>query len=325
MTIGSLAVVRVQGLATVQDLGVHGFMHEALPPGGALVPELLVAANRAVGNADAALAVEVQGRLVIRAIAPVLVAVDEQPAHELEVGAELEVVSGTRRCAYLAVRGGLVGTPSRDRERGAVLSAGIGGGLVAGASLELCTLPETAAMRGRVVDGADARLVDDADARLVSGAASRLVGGAASRLVGGAPSRLVDDADALLVDGATIRVIAGPDLDAFGDGALAILASAPYRILPASNRVGTRLAGPALPRRAEVRERSRPMVIGALEVPRDGQPIVLGPEHPTTGGYPVIGVIASAELGRFHAIRLGGSVRFDVATAAPGASVTSSR
>jgi len=42
----------------------------------------------------------------------------------------------------------------------------------------------------------------------------------------------------------------------------------------------------------------------------DGQPIVLGPEHPTTGGYPVIGVIASAELGRFHEIRLGGCVRF---------------
>jgi allophanate hydrolase subunit 2 len=80
--------------------------------------------------------------------------------------------------------------------------------------------------------------------------------------------------------------------------------------LPASNRVGTRLAGPALPRRADYRERSRPMVRGALEVPRDGQPIVLGPEHPTSGGYPVIGVIASAELGRFHAIRLGGSVRF---------------
>jgi 5-oxoprolinase (ATP-hydrolysing) subunit C len=47
-------------------------------------------------------------------------------------------------------------------------------------------------------------------------------------------------------------------------------------------------------------------------VPRDGQPIVLGPEHPTTGGYPVIAVIASADLGRFFATRLGGIVRFTV-------------
>ena len=55
------------------------------------------------------------------------------------------------------------------------------------------------------------------------------------------------------------------------------------------------------------------MVRGALEVPRDGAPIVLGPEHPTTGGYPLIAVIASAELGRFHAIPLGGQVQFSLA------------
>jgi allophanate hydrolase subunit 2 len=162
------------------------------------------------------------------------------------------------------------GVRSRGRERGAVVSAGIGGALVAGV----------------VLDVGDAGDVGERPETSVM------------------PSRFID--------GDTVTVIAGPDLDAFDDHALAVLASAPYRILPASNRVGTRLAGPALPRRAESRERSRPMVAGALEVPRDGQPIVLGPEHPTSGGYPVIGVIAAAELGRFHAIRLGGSVRFRV-------------
>jgi allophanate hydrolase subunit 2 len=139
----------------------------------------------------------------------------------------------------------------------------------------------------------------------------------------GAPLRAGDvlrAADAPETDGApvsfspgdVIHVIPGPDLDAFAPDALAVLASEPYRILPTSDRVGTRLAGPALPRLAGHRERSRPMVQGALEVPRDGQPIVLGPEHPTTGGYPVLAVIAHAELGRFHAIRLGGSVRFAI-------------
>jgi allophanate hydrolase subunit 2 len=267
----TVAVVRVQGLATVQDLGVHGFMHEALPPGGALVPELLVAANRTVRNPDDAIGIEVQGRLVVRAMGVVVVAIDGEAARELAPATELEVVSGTRRCAYLAVRGGFLGAVSRDRQRGAVISAGIGGGLVAGATLDVGAAPATSATTGPV-------------------------GSAVGHFI----------------DGAVITVLAGPDLDAFGDDALAILASAPYRVLPASNRVGTRLAGQALPRRAEVRERSRPMVCGALEVPRDGQPIVLGPEHPTTGGYPVIGVIASAELGRFHAIRLGGSVQFVV-------------
>src|SRR5262249_55099441 len=103
-----------------------------------------------------------------------------------------------------------------------------------------------------------------------------------------------------------IRVVPGPDLDAFGPSVLEALVAEPYRILPTSDRVGTRLAGTALPRLASYRELSRPMVQGALEVPRDGQPIVLGPEHPTTGGYPVVAVIASTDLGRFHAIRLGG-------------------
>ena len=103
------------------------------------------------------------------------------------------------------------------------------------------------------------------------------------------------------------------DAGAFDAAAISVLTSEPYRIAPSSDRTGTRLEGPRLSRRAEFRERSRPMVRGALEVPRDGLPIVLGPEHPTTGGYPLIAVIANTELGRFHAIPLGGQVRFVVA------------
>jgi allophanate hydrolase subunit 2 len=109
--------------------------------------------------------------------------------------------------------------------------------------------------------------------------------------------------------------VPGPDLHAFAPDALAALVSAPYRISPTSDRVGTRLAGPDLPRNMAP-ERSRPMVRGALEVPRDGQPIVLGPEHPTTGGYPILAVIAEDDLDRFFAIRLGGEVAFQVGHAA---------
>lgn len=100
---------------------------------------------------------------------------------------------------------------------------------------------------------------------------------------------------------APIRVIPGPD-------ALGGTLGASYRVLPTSDRIGTRLDGPRIAR-GDV-ERSRPMVRGAIEVPRDGLPIVLGPEHPTTGGYPVIGVIASEDLDRFFAIRVGGTVCF---------------
>jgi allophanate hydrolase subunit 2 len=113
------------------------------------------------------------------------------------------------------------------------------------------------------------------------------------------------------MNSAPIRVVAGPDARAFAPDALAALISAPYRISPTSDRVGTRLSGPEVPRSAAP-DRTRPMVRGALEVPRDGQPIVLGPEHPTTGGYPIVAVIVDADLDRFFSIRLGGRVAFEV-------------
>ena len=58
------------------------------------------------------------------------------------------------------------------------------------------------------------------------------------------------------------------------------------------------------------------MVIGALEVPRDGQPIVLGPEHPTTGGYPVAAVVVHDDLWLAGQLAPGASVRFAIASLA---------
>jgi allophanate hydrolase subunit 2 len=255
----SLVVVRTLGLCTVQDLGRFHHMHEGVPHGGALVPELLVRANRLAGNHDGAAAIEVLGRLVVRATTPMSIATDA--SRLLRVGDEVEVISEPRRVAYLAVRGG-IDCPVILDGRGAFLTAGISGPLRVNDELDTAGDPE----------------------------------------FDGEPDDLVDG---------PITVVPGPDLDAFAPDALATLCAAPYRVDPSSNRVGTRLAGTAIPR-VEYRERSRPLAPGAIEVPRDGQPIVLGPDHPTTGGYPVIAVVAHADLGRFHAIRLGGTVQFSV-------------
>ncbi|HEY5928334.1 MAG TPA: hypothetical protein VIV11_41885 [Kofleriaceae bacterium] len=258
----SVVVVRAFGLCTVQDLGRRGHMHEAVPPGGALVRELLIATNRSVGNADGAPAVEVLGQLVVRATADVVVATDRTTPVVLRAGEELVIASEPLRCTYVALAGGIAAPRILDG-RGTLLSAGLGAPLRNGATL------------------ATGEGTDPTTRALVAFSA-----------------------------GEVVHLHPGPDLDAFARDALAVLVAAPYRISPSSDRVGTRLAGAALPRRADYREQSRPMVQGALEVPRDGQPIVLGPEHPTTGGYPILAVIANAELGRFHAIRLGGSVQF---------------
>lgn len=256
-----IELVKVSGAVSVQDVGRPGRMHEGLAPGGALVRALLVRANRAAGNDDGAAALEISGRVVIRAVAPVVLGTDAGP-HELDPGEELAIASEPRRVAYVAVAGGL-DTPVVLGSRSTQLSAGIGALLRAGD--RLATSVERIAAGPRASDAFD--------------------------------------------DTSPIRVVPGPDLDAFAPGALDALCDAAYRISPQSDRVGTRLEGPSLPR-IDTPDRSSPMVRGALEVPRDGLPIVLGPEHPTTGGYPLIAVIASADLDRFHAVRLGGTVRF---------------
>lgn len=257
----TLVVVRALGLITIQDLGRPGHMHEAVPPGGALAPSRLIAANRAVRNPDDAPALEILGSVTVRASLETLVATDTLAAQTLPAGDQLTIAS-SHRVTYLALRGG-VASPRILGGRGAMLSAGLG-----------------ALVR--------------ADHALANAHLARVV-----------PAPLPPAAP----DDAPIRVIPGPDHASFTADALHTLVTSTYRIQPTSDRVGTRLAGPPLAR-SDAPDRSRPMVRGALEVPRDGQPIVLGPEHPTTGGYPVIAVIASADLDRLFSLPLGASVRF---------------
>lgn len=114
---------------------------------------------------------------------------------------------------------------------------------------------------------------------------------------------------------ATIRVVPGPDPERFAPGALAVLLDADWTVLPDSDRAGLRLAGPAIPRRDADDARSAPMVRGAIEVPAGGGPIVLGPDHPTTGGYPVIAVVARADWGLAGACVPGAVLRFRAVTA----------
>ncbi len=81
-----------------------------------------------------------------------------------------------------------------------------------------------------------------------------------------------------------------------------------WTISPESDRVGVRLIGE--PVIVAPIGQSVPMVQGAIQVPPDGQPIVLGPDHPTTGGYPVIGFLDDADFDRFFATPIGARVTF---------------
>ncbi|MDQ1245985.1 MAG: hypothetical protein QG597_352 [Actinomycetota bacterium] len=85
------------------------------------------------------------------------------------------------------------------------------------------------------------------------------------------------------------------------------LAHLEWAISHESNRIGVRLRGPRLPVTAQAA--SEPLVRGAVQVPPDGQPVIMGPDHPTTGGYPVIGVVAEADTDALAQARPGTTVR----------------
>nr|WP_237554597.1 biotin-dependent carboxyltransferase family protein [Streptomyces sp. SID4948] len=88
----------------------------------------------------------------------------------------------------------------------------------------------------------------------------------------------------------------GPRDDWFAPGALRALAAGLYRVSPESNRIGLRTLGPALDRARAGELPSEGMVLGAVQVPPDGRPVVFLSDHPTTGGYPVIGVVPEGSL-----------------------------
>jgi len=107
-----------------------------------------------------------------------------------------------------------------------------------------------------------------------------------------------------------IHVSDGPRYDWFTADAWALLTTQPYVVSPAGNRVGARLTGPAL-ERVQIRELlSEGLVEGAIQVPPDGQPIVMLADHPVTGGYPVIAVVAPQDIASVAQARPGTVLRF---------------
>lgn len=106
------------------------------------------------------------------------------------------------------------------------------------------------------------------------------------------------------------RVLPGPQADWFVGGATA-LAGRSWEVGASSNRVGVRLHGEPLRRHASregVELPSQPLVLGAVQVPASGEPVVFLADHPTTGGYPVVAVVDPADLDRWAQLRPGDPV-----------------
>ena len=108
---------------------------------------------------------------------------------------------------------------------------------------------------------------------------------------------------------APLRVVAGPQIGQFDDVGLTAFFAGTYRVDAASDRRGLRLKGAAVThQRAELP--SQGVLPGAIQVPPDGQPIILGWDGPVTGGYPVIAGVIAADMPKLAQLRPGDTLRF---------------
>lgn len=118
------------------------------------------------------------------------------------------------------------------------------------------------------------------------------------------------DVPALLSPGeTTVDVVLGPRDDWFTEAAVRTLLSTPWSVSSRSDRIGVRLEGPALERAVTAELPSEPCVRGSIQVTSAGHPVVLGPDHPVTGGYPVVAVVVGDGVDRLAQVRPGESVR----------------
>jgi biotin-dependent carboxylase-like uncharacterized protein len=109
-----------------------------------------------------------------------------------------------------------------------------------------------------------------------------------------------------------VRVMSGRQWDAFTDAARRDFTSMPYTVSAQSDRMGYRLQGPPLAMTAPRQMISEATCFGTVQVPADGNPIVLMADRQTTGGYPKIAQVATVDLPLLAQTAPGQTVRFEL-------------
>lgn len=293
---GMLEIVQPGLGTTVQDRGRAGQRHHGVPPSGWLDAPLAQAANALLGNPPDAAVLELRGMGTVLRVAsgPVRVALAGQisaigghrdqrrsalPAWHsatLHTGDQLQLGAAVSGCAYLAVAGGLL-LPPQLGSRSSYGRAGFAGPL------------------GRALQPGD---------RLPCGLCR--------------PNEPHEWRSRTPWHPATgpLRVLLGPQQDHFTAHAVAQFLSQDWQASAAQDRMGLRLVGQPLAHvnAAAADIVSDGVVCGAIQVPANGQPIVLLADCQTVGGYPKIATVISADLPRLAHVRPGSRVRFQAVT-----------
>ena len=287
----ALEVINPGMLTLLQDLGRPGYAGMGVSSSGALDPVSLRQANRLVGNPTGTAGLELTfGGLRLRAHGEQVLALTGAPvpltisgpagrrpassghAFALAAGEELTVgVPTSGLRSYLAVRGGFDLAPVLGSLSTDVL-AGLGPApITAGA-----VLPVGSPARGLPVV-----------------------------TLPGPPADPLDTTEVVL------DVVLGPRTDWFSADAVDVLTGQSWLVSSHSNRVGLRLEGDSLTRVVDAELPSEGTVSGAIQIPPNGQPVLFLADHPLTGGYPVIGAVATHHLPLAGQLPPGARIRFN--------------
>ena len=107
-----------------------------------------------------------------------------------------------------------------------------------------------------------------------------------------------------------IRLVLGPQNDEFAEEAIGLFLDSEWKISATSDRMGYRLEGPVIRHLHGHNIVSDGTVNGSIQVPGNGQPIVLMPDRGTSGGYPKVATVITADFGRFAQLPAGTAFRF---------------
>jgi len=254
-----LTVLRAGPLLTVQDAGRPGLAHLGVPPSGAADLLSYDAANALVGNEPGAACLEATlAGPALRFDPPALVAVAGAEA-DARLDGEPLPLGEAREGALLELGRCRVGIRAYVAVRG-------------GIDVE----PVLRSCSHDLLTGLGPPPLRDGDVVRIGQRSS---------------NRCQTPGRCLTPLGETLTVVPGPRTDWFGS-----LLDTEWRVSPASNRIGIRLEGPPLERLRRDELLSEGVVTGSVQVPPSGQPILLGPDHPTTGGYPVVAVVRGDDL-----------------------------
>ena len=270
-----------QGIASsFQDLGRLGCSHLGVGRSGAADRPSHRLANRLVGNDDSTATIESCGGLSLRLHHAAAVAITgAQGVIDVRQGPPMAI----NAVAHLPAGADLILRPPTEGLRYYVA---VRGGFDVQPVLGSRSFDSLAGLGPRLQSGDRVAIGEHADTPLATDLGFR---------------RALTD---------VIRVSDGPRHDWFTEQAWTILTTQPFVVSPSGNRVGARLNGTPLERR-EIRELlSEGLVEGAIQVPPDGQPIVMLADHPVTGGYPVIAVVAPDDLPSVVQARPGTALRF---------------